>query len=569
MASDAADNLLRDVFGAWLLSVATVYDLNGKDATVTESYRKLQSGAPTEALGTFVERFLALLGKIEDCDEVTTWIGYSVTRRALWAVKSDLQQTLGLMARDMDLFRQDRPFSRMSAHIREATFWPLISAGQAIDLNRNTTLLPELVARAATVLERAALAEVRIPGIPIGGFCNAVLWIGFRTEVEIEAALGLSSDQDSKTLADALRYKLRQEDRALLLASDAKAFGKRPGQSKQGRPAKPTNEVSGRPDASDASLTGALSLAKEVSWEERATSLRLDPARTYDLLLLQLIAAVEHLGLTPAPNLVIKKLLAALTNEPIPWRMEGSIVRLEHEGWIQQGVSDTTPSAKRHADREGTLQCLQPVSDIGNCLGEIVRLLSKNERELDGERYRRLLSTALLRIEDADLLISTVTRLERSDEFDEHMLAHAARALASRGLFFETSMLLIRHRHLIEAENVRDVYLAIAIDLVLSNDAQVRNPIDQRDAAHLTELQTRNNARLEAALAEHLGLRKEASAATGQSPKLLTTGESLTPSAVARVEQFAKTLGDVHHHKPDSRTRLQKLLDALRYILRS
>jgi hypothetical protein len=579
------ERFLRHLYAAWFL-IATVDDHFTSNET-PESHQwkeKEQVGVLTQFASLLVRAFWKERTRITADPGITDRaIGFSAQREALWYQREDIiafagaavqalipEKRIVFSKKTFDLFYGKKPFTRRLAKFVDladaSLFTTWSTPPQQLDAR---SLLHVDIAK--LLREEAQIDDLAIPfpGIPISGSCNGIVWIALRSQEQlVERINEVAPKWAHKPIAENLRT-LAPLTRAKIIASDAESFGKRRGQTKHGGAAATPKEVRQTSESNGGQLTAELPAPQEVSWEGRATSLGLDAARAHDLLLLQLIAAVEHLGLTPAPYLLIKKLLAALTNEPIPWRMEGSIVRLEHEGWIQQGVSGTPPSAPRHADREGTLHCLHPLSDLGNCLGEVVRLLSKNKSELDSERYRRLLSTALLRIEDADLVVLAVARLERSDEFDEHVLGHAARALAKSGLFFEASMLLIRHRHLIAAENVRDVYLAIAIDHVLRNDAQVRNPIDERDAEHLRELQASNNAHLEVALAEHLGLRDEAPAAVERTPRLLTADELLTPSAVARVERFAKGLGDMHHRKLDNRTGFQKLLDALRYILHS
>jgi hypothetical protein len=232
MASDGAKKLLEDLYLAWVASVGALHPWTG-DAVVRANQEEAQQRAAEEVLGTLIRLLWHVRDSIEDGEDADEGIGYSTKHNALWCVNADLQAVLGLnqpnrthelqhkvySKKSFDLFRESRPFSRMSAQLVEAAFWPLILAPPGIDLALHAHVIPGILKIASRELEHE-IGTLRLSDVPIGGVRDAVLWIGFKTEEEIRAgAYRVAPGLADRPLPTLLRDGLTQSQRAAIITS--------------------------------------------------------------------------------------------------------------------------------------------------------------------------------------------------------------------------------------------------------------------------------------------------------------------------------------------------------------
>jgi hypothetical protein len=227
MASDGAERLLERLYLAWLVHLGTLYDPTQGDAMVAAKRRELQCDAFNDTLGATVDGLWDYRLYIDDHDVVTkdANIGYSRAQRAVWCRIADLPSIVNRRQQDslppkhftkkaFDLFREKKPFSRMSAHLAKA----LDDLPATIELSRDAHVLPELIVKATARLERESLTAVVISEIPIAGAHEAILWIGFRTADEIRSVLNTVAPKCSgDSLSNLLRHELSQGQRAAIL----------------------------------------------------------------------------------------------------------------------------------------------------------------------------------------------------------------------------------------------------------------------------------------------------------------------------------------------------------------
>jgi hypothetical protein len=236
MASEGAQRLLEDLYLAWLVSVGAAHDpTKASDNLVAHEYLKLQKAAANASLGMLVRLLWNARSRIDDGADNETGVGFSTEARALWCKSADLNTVLGITRhprthelqkevkgkRRFEIFRERRPFARMSAQLAEASFWPRLAAGEMIDPTTDAHVIYDLVALASTELQRE-VTKVRLPGLPIGGVIDATIWIGFRTEQQLRDALKESDPElSNEPLGALLRHQLTQALRASILTSSS------------------------------------------------------------------------------------------------------------------------------------------------------------------------------------------------------------------------------------------------------------------------------------------------------------------------------------------------------------
>jgi hypothetical protein len=384
MASEGADHLLEKLYVAWLASIGAAYDPTcAGDSFVARSRTEQQVTAFGDTLAALVRLLWHERATVEDSEEVTRGIGYSPSRAAIWCPINELQIALKVNQPEggrggtahalqqeqygqkaFDLFRPQRPFSRMSAHLANAAFWRRAASGSEIHLLDDAHVDAAVLRIASTELKRGMLGKVRIPGLPIGGVRGGVLWIGFRTEQEIR--LKSSTVEPGLALPVILRDRLTQAQRADMIAGDF----------------------------ASATTVPAQRRVSDTRPLRKAGALRMDPMRRDEALFLQTATALQELGLVPVPLDLIGTIMGDFTGTILPeansHRCKEALRNLEHDHFIEQD-----PRASKRGER-ALLSACTTTGEIGDMRPELIAWLMRNQERVEEDDWKTLLGAGAI-----------------------------------------------------------------------------------------------------------------------------------------------------------------------------
>jgi hypothetical protein len=166
-------------------------------------------------------------------------------------------------------------------------------------------------------------------------------------------------------------------------------------------------------------------------WAAQARALRMNVAREYDLLVLQVIISIELLASSPAPRVLVQHVVDSIatpaTKGRSEWRFAEALHRLTTEGWLED---------RDWPDPLALLTCLHPHSALGDLRTDLVKWLLENRSLVPTSDWQNMLArsasmgvddSSLLRIVDVvestfepgtDVVITFVTELVRAGHLE-------------------------------------------------------------------------------------------------------------------------------------------------------
>ncbi len=292
-------------------------------------------------------------------------LGFSTKYRALWYRRDDIGELVrsarreGLRLPDrlpatktFDVMRNQGQFTRKTCGFLKSNAYEKWEARGTFDASQ---VLDGIVAEMLGTEARVDPRRLAFSGVLIGGACNALNWVGFRSRDDVTKYVRrVAPELRGKPLADALRH-IGPVQRAKLLAPDAEEYGKlRQRELPAVERARPTtSEASVAPAQTETPAALAAEHVRQPLAEEKAGGVSNSPAvgtgkdedaqekwlrryrrlRPEEARVLQLLAAIRSLN-TPVMDDVLLG-VATLTGMKEGEFLQ-SVERLEGRGWISR-----------------------------------------------------------------------------------------------------------------------------------------------------------------------------------------------------------------------------------------